>query len=196
MPWPFIFPYACLFWPTYLWAYLPEFRIIARSRHRALEAGSRDAGSHGVIFYGIGSALVAAIALAWVRLLRFPDNVNPFTFGAGLALIICGSLLRRHCQRLLGAYFTGEVSAQPMQQVIDRGAYAWVRHPSYSGATLNNLGMGLALGSWASLGLLAAASLAVYQYRMDVEERVLLETLGDRYRRYMQGRKRLIPFIY
>jgi len=117
-------------------------------------------------------------------------------FVCGLASIIGGSALRRHCWRLLGAWFTGDVAAQAGQPVIDRGAYAWVRHPSYTGGILMNVGIGLALGSWGSALVLAVASLVVYIYRMNVEERVLQETLGEPYRRYIAQRKRLLPFVY
>ena len=196
MPLPFVFPYALVFWATYVWAFLPEYPIVRSSRQRARQPGSRDAGSLKVILYGIGLASTAAFALAWVEPLRVPRQLDPFVFGLGLMLLVGGSALRRHCWRLLGASFTGDVAAQSEQPVIDRGAYAWVRHPSYSGATLMNVGMGLALGSWASAILLAVASLAVYSYRIMIEERVLLETLGEPYRRYIAQRKRLIPFVY
>ncbi len=56
--------------------------------------------------------------------------------------------------------------------------------------------MGLALGSWASTILLALAALAVYSYRIAVEERTLLAVIGEPYREFMRIRKRLIPFIY
>lgn len=196
MPLPFVFPYSLVFWATYLWAFLPEFRIVHRSRQRVRQPGSRDAGSLRVIAFGMGLALVSAFPLAWVEALRVPRQLEHLVFAFGLMLLIGGSALRRHCWRLLGAYFTGDVAAQSEQPVIDRGAYAWVRHPSYSGGTLMNVGIGLALGSWASASLLAVASLVVYSYRMMIEERVLLETLGEPYRRYIVQRKRLIPFVY
>jgi protein-S-isoprenylcysteine O-methyltransferase Ste14 len=59
-----------------------------------------------------------------------------------------------------------------------------------------NTGVGFALGSWASAALLAGASIAVYVYRMNVEERTLLAVIGEPYRQFMRTRKRLIPFIY
>jgi protein-S-isoprenylcysteine O-methyltransferase Ste14 len=57
-------------------------------------------------------------------------------------------------------------------------------------------GIGLALGSWASVALLAASSGATYVYRMAVEERALLEAVGEPYREFIRTRKRLIPFVY
>ena len=59
-----------------------------------------------------------------------------------------------------------------------------------------NIGIGLALGSWGSTAVLALAALAVYGYRMAVEERALLAALGEPYREFLRTRRRLIPFIY
>lgn len=59
-----------------------------------------------------------------------------------------------------------------------------------------NAGVGIALGSWASAMLMTAGSVAVYAYRIAVEERALLATIGAPYQEFMSTRKRLIPFVY
>ena len=79
--------------------------------------------------------------------------------------------------------------------VVDRGAYRWVRHPSYTGGMMMFLGIGVALGNWVSVAVLTLIPIAVYAYRVRVEERALLATLGDSYRSYMQTRKRFVPFV-
>lgn len=110
--------------------------------------------------------------------------------------MVSGSLLRRHCFRMLGESFTGDVRARADQQVVTRGAYALLRHPAYTAGTLMNIGIGVALGSWASAILLGVTSFAVYAYRIAVEERALLAAIGDPYRDFMSTRKRLIPYVY
>jgi protein-S-isoprenylcysteine O-methyltransferase Ste14 len=57
------------------------------------------------------------------------------------------------------------------------------------------IGIGLALGNWFSFALLTVATIATYSYRVAVEERVLLETIGEPYGSYMKQRKRFIPYI-
>jgi protein-S-isoprenylcysteine O-methyltransferase Ste14 len=96
----------------------------------------------------------------------------------------------------LGTSFTGDVRAHPDQAIVRTGAYAVVRHPSYSAGILMNLGLGLALGSWGSAAVLTLASVAVYSYRIAIEERALVAVVGEPYREYMRTRRRLIPFIY
>jgi len=196
MPLPFVWPYWLPFWAVVVWAFWPEFRIVQRARKSATSSASPDAGSFQVIVIGGGIASAIAFPLAWVHALRLPVTFAPFAFILGTVSIVAGSLLRRHCWRLLGASFTGDVRATPGQRIINTGAYALLRHPSYSAGILLNTGMGLALGSWGSAAVLALAAFAVYSYRITVEERTLLAVLGEPYRQFMRKRRRLIPFVY
>src|SRR5262249_29262104 len=112
-----------------------------------------------------------------------------------VSALVSGSLLRRHCFRVLGAFFTGAVTIQSDHRVVDAGAYRWVRHPSYSAALLIVLGIALSLGNWLGSGVALAAAFPAYSYRARVEEQALLASLGDPYARFMATRKRFIPFI-
>jgi len=195
-PLPFVWPYWVLFWAVVVWAFLPEFRILQEARRPATSPSSPDAGSFRVIVLGGGIASVIGFPLAWVHALRLPAAFAPFALILGMATIVGGSLLRRHCWRLLGTSFTGDVRAHQNQAIVNTGAYALLRHPSYSAGMLMNTGMGLALGSWGSATVLALAALAVYSYRIAVEERTLLAVVGEPYREFIRSRRRLIPFVY
>ena len=195
-PLPFVWPYWLLFWTVFLWAFSPEYRIVRNARKPAARSDSPDAGSVRLIILGMGVASLIAFPLAWVAVLRLPAAWQPVVFGIGMAALIAGSLLRRHCWRLLGASFTGDVRAKADQPIVTTGAYALVRHPSYSAGILMNAGIGLALGSWGSTALLVLASFVVYRYRIAVEERALLTIVGEPYRQYIRTRRRLIPFVY
>lgn len=109
--------------------------------------------------------------------------------------MVLGSLIRRLCWRTLGEYFTGDIQARTGQPVIRTGPYSLVRHPSYTGGILMHVGIGLALYNWLSLALLTLTAIATYVHRMRIEERVLLDTIGEPYRIYMQERKRFIPYV-
>jgi protein-S-isoprenylcysteine O-methyltransferase Ste14 len=104
-------------------------------------------------------------------------------------------LLRRYCWRTLGQYFTGDVRARPDQPVIRAGPYRLVRHPSYTAGMMMFIGIGLALGSWFGFALLTIATIATYGYRVVIEERALLDTIGEAYRSYTRETKRFIPYI-
>ena len=192
-PLPFVWPYALLFWAAFLWAFLPESRLVRRAQRAQTDA---DAKSLQVITFVQGIAFAGAFALAGARVLQFAPAHLRAAFYAGVALIVAGSLLRRHCWRMLGVSFTGDVRARADQEVVGRGAYRFLRHPSYTAGIILNAGVGLALGSWASALLLVVASVAGDAYRIAVEERTLLAVIGEPYREFMRTRKRLIPFVY
>jgi protein-S-isoprenylcysteine O-methyltransferase Ste14 len=194
-PLPFVWPYALVFWAVYVWAFLPEWKVVQGGREGAKDANSKDSGSLKVILGGMWVALIIAYPLAFVKAWAFPESWQLSLFVAGVLLIVLGSLLRRYCWRTLGEYFTGDVKARPDQPVITAGPYRWVRHPSYTAGMIMFIGIGLALGSWFSFALLTIATIATYSYRVAVEERVLLETIGEPYGTYMKQRKRFIPYI-
>ena len=191
-PLPFTWPYALVFWAAFAWAYFPESRIVRKAQR---DKTATDGKSIQVIVYGGGMATFVAFALAWKPAFQFTTH-RVAIFFAGVAVLIAASLLRRHCFRMLGASFTGDVRAHADQQIVTRGAYALLRHPSYTAGILLNTGMGIALGSWGSAVLLTVAAFVVYSYRISVEERALLSAIGAPYREFMRTRKRLIPFVY
>ena len=191
----FAWPYAIVFWGVYVWAMVPEFRIIRRARPASLQAGSQDRGSVRVMTAATSAALLLAMPLAFVERGSFRHSSHPEFFAAGILLVVLGSMLRRYCWRTLGGYFTGDVQAQAGQPVIRTGPYRFVRHPSYTGGMLMYAGIGLALCSWLSLGLLVLTAGATYAYRVRIEEKALLDTLGEPYRVYMRERPRFIPHL-
>jgi protein-S-isoprenylcysteine O-methyltransferase len=180
---------------VYLWAFAPEWGIIRRASEGAKRADSKDSGTLRVLMAGPGLALAVAFPLAFVKAWRFPGAAQIPLFAVGVTLILLGSLLRRYCWRTLGEYFTGDVQARVDQPVIRSGPYSLVRHPSYTAGMMMFIGIGLALGSWFSFLLTTFASIAAYGFRVVVEERVLLATIGEPYATYMSERKRFIPFI-
>jgi protein-S-isoprenylcysteine O-methyltransferase Ste14 len=194
-PPPFVWPYGLIFWAVYLWAFAPEMRIIRRANEAAKNTDSKDQGSVRVMMASMSIALVLAFPLAFLERWSFPKTTCNKAFIIGMLLIVLGSFLRRYCWRTLGEYFTGDVRVRAAQPVIRTGPYSLVRHPSYSGGLLMNVGIGLALCNWLSLALLTGTAIATYLYRVRIEERVLLEALGEPYRIYMQESKRFIPYV-
>lgn len=185
----FTWPYALAFWAVFIWAFAPEFAVIRKAKK-----SSADAGSLRVILISNQIAMLIGFAAPWV--VRQASMPYPYAlFWSGIALLIAGSLLRRHCFRVLGKFFDGAVIVQTDHAVIDRGAYRWVRHPSYTGGIIMFSGIGIALGNWISLAALSLIPIAAYSYRVRIEERALVETLGEPYRAYMQTHKRFVPFV-
>jgi protein-S-isoprenylcysteine O-methyltransferase len=194
-PLPFVWPYALIFWAVYIWAFMPEWKVVQGGIEGAKSADSKDSGSMRVLLGGMWISLFLAFLLAFVGAWSFTRRVQLPMFAVGVSLILLGSLLRRYCWRTLGQYFTGDVRARSDQPVIRTGPYSLVRHPSYTAGMMMFIGIGLALGNWVSLTLLTIATIATYSYRVGIEERTLLDTIGEPYDSYMKERKRFIPYI-
>lgn len=186
-PLPFVWPYAPIYWIAYLWSFFPEMKFMRKTKESAA-----DAGSVRVIVAGMQVGMFVAFFVSFF----VPQFAARFVcFWIGIAMTAAGSLLRRHCFRILGDYFTYAVQVVDQQPVIDRGAYRWVRHPSYTGGMLMFIGIGVSLGNWVSLAILVVMSIAVYSYRVVVEERALVAKIGEPYRAFMAQRKRFIPWV-
>jgi len=192
-PLPFVWPYAVVYWTVFLWAFIPEFRIVGRARRDQTAADSKSLQ----VILAVGSlSFFAAYPMAFMPALQFPTAHRVVVFAIGMVTVVAGGLLRRHCWAQLGESFTGDVRVRENQAIVSTGAYRFLRHPSYTAGVLLNTGIGIALGSWAAALLLAVTSIAAYVYRMNVEERALVGAIGQPYRDFMTTRRRLIPFIY
>ncbi len=140
------------------------------------------------IFAGYWSAdAVRSLAIAWHRTLLF---------ATGIFLMLVGVAFRWYSIRILGKYFTRQVAIQPGQTVVENGPYRLIRHPSYSGALITIFGLGLAFTNWLSLIVVMGIAFIGYIYRVSVEEKILVDALGEPYRQYMERTKRFIPFLY
>ena len=81
------------------------------------------------------------------------------------------------------------------QRLVTEGVYGHIRHPLYLGEIARNLGFTLVLSSLYSFALVLAGCLFL-PFRMEIEERMLLERFGEEYEEYMARTKRLIPYVY
>jgi protein-S-isoprenylcysteine O-methyltransferase Ste14 len=193
-PLPFAWPFVLLFWPIYVWVFIPEFRIVRRARQTP--APAEDRGSLQIVLHSFNAAILGGFAIAFLaRFAVLPGNRYVW-FVLGLLMLVSGSLLRRHCFRVLGTFFTGAVTIQDGHRIIDSGAYRWLRHPSYSAALLIVVGTTLALGNWLSVVFAFVIAFLGYSYRARVEEQAMLASLGAPYARFMATRKRFVPFVY
>lgn len=193
-PLPFVLPYALIFWLLMWWSFGMESRFMRGAVKSGGHRSSEDAGSMWVVV--IGNQLASLLAFyAGFRFRQFAMPHPLAMFWIGVWVLIAGTLLRRHCFAVLGEYFTFDVRVREQQPVIQSGAYRWVRHPSYTGGVLMFAGVGLAIGNWLSFALMTATILAVYVYRVRVEERALVERIGEPYREYMRRTKRFIPGV-
>jgi protein-S-isoprenylcysteine O-methyltransferase len=145
------------------------------------------------IFVGIGLAVwIKNTGPAWAHI-----NFNFFLLnGLALVFLLGGIAWRTWAILTLGRFFTTNVAVRTGHKVIRQGPYRWMRHPSYTGGMASFFGLGLAFANWLSLAVLMILIVIVYIYRINVEEKILIASLGDEYLDYSRQTKRLIPGVY
>lgn len=137
-----------------------------------------------------------AVILASVLLAVFEVSVLPsWAYIFGVALILLGVAVRQWAIAVLGRYFSNVIGIQKGQSVVRSGPYRLIRHPSYAGLLLIQLGIAFSFQSGLAVLVAVAAFGLAYGHRMISEERFLERELGDDYANYTKSTKRLIPFL-
>ena len=109
--------------------------------------------------------------------------------------MIGGLALRTWAVVLLGPWFTWNVTVQAGQQLVSRGPYRFIRHPSYTGALITFVASCVLLRSWV-VALLAALTLVLaFRRRIRYEEALLVKTLPG-YQAYISRTYKLLPGIF
>lgn len=114
----------------------------------------------------------------------------------GLGVLAAGVVLRVWAIVTLGRLFKFVVVIQDGHRVVASGPYRLLRHPSYTGALVGFLGVGIALDSWLSVLALVLIPLLAIGVRIRVEETELARALGEEYRAYARRTRRLVPGLW
>jgi len=156
----------------------------------------QDRGSMAILIGLQWVGLALNFALAWL----FPAAAIPWQlmalFVTGVIFILLGVALRWYAIWTLGSFFTRDVAVSVDQQVVHHGPYRFIRHPAYSGTFLTMLGVGLATANWASLISLLICVFIGHFYRVSIEEKALIHTIGQPYIEYMRHTRRFIPLVF
>lgn len=110
------------------------------------------------------------------------------------ALIGIGALLTLGGVVALGRWLTPFPQPLPESQLRTSGAYAFVRHPLYTGILIMALGWSLMSHSLA--GLVFDAALFVFFDRKAAREEIWLTEKFPDYKAYSSRVKKLIPWVY
>ena len=145
------------------------------------------------------ASLSLFVTPALYTLTGFPASLDrPFIPAiAWLGLVpLCASLwLFRRSHVELGRNWSISLEVREHHTLVKTGVYRLIRHPMYSSFFLLGLSQMLLLPNWlaGASGLIGVALLFVFRVRR--EEHMMIQTIGDEYRSYMAGTKRLIPWL-
>jgi protein-S-isoprenylcysteine O-methyltransferase Ste14 len=174
---------------------ISEVLLTVTRRSRTRTGAKQDKSTLLVVWAGIMVSVAAGVYVA----AYWPVAALPYghLFAlAGVFLFAAGVALRWWAIITLGRFFTVDVVVEKDHEVVERGPFRLVRHPSYAGVLLAFVGFALTFQNWLALLVILLPILAVFLHRMKVEEKALSRALGARYTDYIKRTKRLVPGVY
>ena len=117
-------------------------------------------------------------------------------FVTGMIFTLVGLVIRINSILTLKQQFTYTVTKIENHKLIESGLYKVIRHPGYLGQLIIFLGISTSLSNWLSVLLMIIAVLFGYIYRINIEERFMINQMGQKYIDYQKRTKKLIPMIY
>src|SRR5574341_1380794 len=106
---------------------------------------------------------------------------------AGVILFVGGVALRFWSMRTLAHSFSYDLKVREGQELVRRGPYRFLRHPSYTGLVLWGMGFALWNPSLPGFVVLVASTLLEVAARVRVEEEMLEAHFGDAWRSYARA---------
>jgi protein-S-isoprenylcysteine O-methyltransferase len=96
---------------------------------------------------------------------------------------------------VLGKFYTRTLKVVENQTIVREGPYRMIRHPGYLASILIWSGVAVSTQNWIVLVVVLIVMFSVYIYRIQTEEKMLVETNSD-YTQYQKNTWRLIPLVY
>ena len=179
-----------------------ELVLTITHRSRTKTGTKQDRSTLGIIWVVIAISIAAGIFVAGSASLRagviglfdFPES--NWILAIAVGLFAAGLAVRWWAIVTLGRFFTVDVVIEKDHEVVQRGPFRFVRHPSYAGVLLAFLGWAMTLWNWVAMAVVLVPIFVAFLRRMKVEEDALSRALGERYVDYMRRTKRLIPGVY
>jgi len=110
--------------------------------------------------------------------------------------MVTGLIIMIFATSTLKEYYTRTLKILSNQKIVKTGLYRFVRHPGYLGVIMMWIGAGISSDNYLILIGIMVISLPIYHYRMNSEEKMLLEAFGEEYQDYKKQTWRIIPLIY
>jgi len=180
---------------SYLYGFFEIFMAIKQNPKRKQNIiKSGDRGSIWILYLLMAFGCFSAFSIGATTIGRI-DHWDAF-FALGSIFIIIGLIIRLSSIFTLKQQFTFTVTIIENHELIETGLFKFIRHPSYLGGLLIFIGISTSLSNWLSIILMTLPLAFGYIYRIRVEERFMIDQLGQKYIDYQKRTKRLVPMIY
>jgi protein-S-isoprenylcysteine O-methyltransferase Ste14 len=173
---------------------ISEIALLVFKRTKTSSPAVGDNGSLRLLWFTILTSIAIAVFLLWHPMTVFQIARSTVDVIA-LCMLSVGSIVRWISIISLGKMFTVNVAIQEKHRLVRVGLYKYVRHPSYTGMLLEFLGLSVFFGTWLCLAIVMIPITMALLYRIQCEEKILVEEFGSEYEVYKAHTKAIIPGI-
>ena len=157
----------------------------------------RQSGSSRLVQVGLSVAAGLLLFdpylnIGFLRLRLSPDST--LLAYAGIVMTAAGMAFAGWARFVLGGNWSGRVTIKQDHELVERGPYALVRHPIYSGMLLALLGTAICLGEFRAFLAFVLVTVS-FSLKYHTEEAFMLQQFGSQCREYRLRTKALIPFV-
>ncbi len=174
-----------------------ELILTWKKRSKARTATRVDRSTLAFIWGIVLTSILTAIPFGWYHIppgLAF--SLSQVEIDFCIVLLLAGLMLRCWSVYTLGSFFTVNVAIHREHRLISAGPYALLRHPSYTGLLLELLALGISYQHVLSLAIVVIPTVIMLLVRIQMEERVLSQHLGQQYSDYQNQTYALLPYLY
>ena len=149
-----------------------------------------------VVFQVSGLLLLIAILVASVEPLYTPGSLvlSPMIV-IGTTMFVIGLIITVRAQMTISTNYSWTLEIRDGHTLVESGLYKYVRHPIYTGTLIRLISIPVFTSSLPGF-ILSLLSIPVLNYRIGLEEGMLIEEFGEEYERYKERTWRLFPYIY
>jgi protein-S-isoprenylcysteine O-methyltransferase Ste14 len=138
--------------------------------------------------------LVIPLIYSVINWLDFANYHLPVWMGwSGVFLLACSVFIFRRAHLDLKSNWSPTLETRKDHTLVTNGIYGYIRHPMYASQCLWAIAQILLLQNWLAGPLHLIFFVPFYILRVQAEEKMMLDTFGDRYREYMKKTGGVIP---
>jgi len=113
----------------------------------------------------------------------------------GAVMFLAGLVITVSAQVTIDKNYSWTLEIREGHTLVESGLYRYVRHPIYTGSLIRIIAIPIFTSSLPGF-VLAMLSIPVVNYRIGLEEEMLIGEFGEEYERYKERTWRLFPYIY